>query len=474
MLIGTGCDIFVRIIEMKDTKVIVVLASLLLPLICTGVTGSQDVVIQASTLLPISGAPIENGTILIRDGKIAAIGQDIAVPTDVRVIDANNKFVIPGLIDAQSRLFVIASELNETRSIAPELNILDAIDPFIKESSEVSAQGVTAIYIAPGSRSLIGGKGAILKLNGSKDVNKMLLKADVAVKAAIGVSSNNESSSLIRLEHYSSIREALLEAKVYIHDKQKYARELAEYNKKKAADDRKEDEKEADDKKEDEKEADDKKEDEKEAEKKESEKKDKPKRPAKFKPNPTYEALAKVLDKEIPLQIEAHRVTDILNALRLADEFGFSLILDKCTEGYMIAEEIARSKAPVIIGPVSTSFADIPKLEYRDHDLRNAAILSKRGIRLALGMSGRDGASSKFIMVAAAVAVANGMDKDAALRAITLTPAEILGVANRIGSLEVGKDADIVILSGHPLDVLSQVEMVLIDGEIVFERNSQQ
>jgi imidazolonepropionase-like amidohydrolase len=244
----------------------------------------------------------------------------------------------------------------------------------------------------------------------------------------------------------------LLEAKAYIHDRQKYDRELAEYNKKKAADDKKEDEKEAD--------------------KKESEKKDKAKRPAKFKPNPTYEALAKVLGKEIPLQIEAHRVTDILNALRLADEFGFSLILDKCTEGYTIAEEIARSKAPVIIGPVSTSFADIPKLEYRNHNLRNAAILSKRGIKLALGVSGRDGASSKFIMVAAALAVANGMDKDAALRAITLTPAEILGVANRIGSLEVGKDADIMILSGHPLDALSQVEMVLIDGEIVFERNS--
>ena len=444
---------------MKDTKAIVILAALLLPFICSSVIGSQDMAIQAGTLLPISGAPIENGTILMRDGKIAALGQDVAVPRDARVIGANGKFVMPGLIDAQSRLFVIASELNETRSVAPELNILDALDPFIKEPAEVAAQGVTAIYIAPGSRSLIGGRGAVLKLNGSKDVNEMLLKADVAVKAAIGVSSNNESSSLIRLEHYSSIREALLEAKVYIHNKQKYDRELAEYNKKKAADDKKADDKEEDNKKED---------------KKEAEKKDKPKRPAKFKADPTYKVLAKVLDKEIPLQIEAHRATDILNALRLADEFGFSLILDKCTEGYRIAEEIARSKAPVIIGPVSTSFAEIPKLEYRNHDLRNAAILSRRGIRLALGVSGRDGASSKFIMVAAALAVANGMDKDAALRAITLTPAEILGVANRIGSLEVGKDADVVILSGHPLNVLSQVEMVLIDGEIVFERNSQQ
>ena len=142
---------------MKDTRAIVILAPLLLSFICSAVTGSQDMAIQASTLLPISGAPIENGTILIRDGKIAALGQGIAVPGDARIIDANGKFVMPGLIDAQSRLFVIASELHETRSVAPELNILDALDPFVKEPSEVAAQGVTSIYIAPGNRSLVGG-----------------------------------------------------------------------------------------------------------------------------------------------------------------------------------------------------------------------------------------------------------------------------------------------------------------------------
>jgi len=150
------------------------------------------------------------------------------------------------------------------------------------------------------------------------------------------------------------------------------------------------------------------------------------------------------------------------------------LILDKCTEGYLVAEEIARRKATVILGPVSTSFADMPILEYRNHDIRNAAILSEKGIKLALGVSGRDGASSKFIALAAAMAVANGMDRDLALRAVTLTPAEILGVADRIGSLQAGKDADIVILSGHSLDTLSRVEMVLIEGKTVFERKDQQ
>ncbi|MHC4324341.1 MAG: amidohydrolase family protein [Planctomycetota bacterium] len=434
---------------MKGIKGIFVLASLILPFLSAGAFSAQQVAIKAGTILPISGAPIENGTILIKDGKIAALGRNIAVGADVRVIDAGGKFVMPGMIDAQSRLFVIDSELNESRSIAPELNILDGLDPFIKEAPEVAAQGVTAVYISPGSRGLIGGGGAVLKLNGSKDAGKMLLKGEVAIKGAVGVSSNNVSSSLVRLANYSSIREALLETKIYMHNREKHTREQAEYDKKKAEYDKKK-------------------------ETRPAEKAEKPKRPARFRPNPTREVLAKVLSKEIPLQIEAHRVTDILNVLRLADEFGFVLILDKCTEGYLVAGEIARRKATVILGPVSASFADMPRLEYRNHNIRNAAILSEKGVKLALGVSGRDGASSKFVALAAAMAAGGGMDRNLALRAVTLTPAEILGVADRIGSLEEGKDADIVILTGHPLDMSSRVEMVLIEGKTVFERKDQQ
>lgn len=432
----------------EDYKKIIAIPFLLLLVIFTSTFGSQGIAIKAGHILPISSSPIENGTILIKDGKIQELGQEVLIPADTRIIDVSDKFVMPGLIDAQSRLFVINSELNEGRPIAPELNILDAVDPFIKEYRQVLAQGVTAVYIAPGSRGLIGGKGAVLKLNGAKNANRMVLKKDAAVKAAIGVSGGNVSSSLTRLEHYSSIRETLLATKVYMQRKEKYDRQFAEYKKKKAQYDKKDDGKPA-------------------------EKKEKPKRPAKFRTNPANEVLVKVLRKEIPLRIEAHRVTDIMNALRLADEFGFSLILDKCTEGYIIADEIARRKVPVIVGPVSTSFIDMPKLEYHNHNMSNAAILSKKAIRVALGVSGRDGASSKFITLAAAMAVANGMDKDAALRAITLTPAEILGVAGRIGSLQAGKDADIVILSGYPLDTLTQVEMVLIEGRVVFERKTR-
>jgi len=429
-------------------KNIILISILILLFTFTISFASQDIAIKAGSIITISDNPIENGIILIKNGKIEAVGENVVLPADVRLIDANDKFVMPGLIDAQSRLFVMDRELNEGRTIEPELNIVDAIDPFIKEYREVLAQGVTAVCVAPGSRGLIGGRSAVLKLNGSKNVDRIVLKADATVKAAVGVSTANTSSSLARLEHYSSIREALIAAKLYMQRKEKADREMAEYNRKKAEYKKKEGEK-------------------------EPEKKEKPKRPAKFRTNPGSDVLVRILRKEIPLQVEAHRVTDIINVLRLADEFGFTLILDKCTEGYLIADEIARRKVPVIVGPVSTSFVDIPRLEYRNHNMSNAAILSKKGVKTALGVSGRDGASSKFITLAAAMAAANGMDKDAALRAITLTPAELLGVADRIGSLQVGKDADLVILNGPPLDIRSRVEMVMIEGKVVFDRKSQ-
>ncbi len=425
--------------------------------ILASASGSENIAIKAGAVLTISGDSIENGVILIEDGKIKAIGQDVNIPEDVRVIDASGKFAMPGLIDSCSRLYVIEGELNESSPIVPELDILDAVDPFIEEYHEVLAQGVTSVYMAPGSRSLLGGRSAVLKLKGGKTPAEMLLKEDVAVKAAIGVFSNNQSSSLTRLEHYASIREAFIEAQAYMQQKRKYEQELAEYEKKKKEEKEKKEEKKTDEEKKDE-------------EKKDEGKKEKPKRPTKPKSNPTYEILIKVLAKEIPFQIEAHRVDDILNALRLADEFGIRLILDKCTAGYMVADEIARRKVPVIVSPVSISFTDMPRLEYRSHNTQNAAILSKEGVKVALGVSGRDGASSKFTALAGAMVVANGMDRDTALRAITLTPAEILGVANRIGSLEVGKDADIVILSHHPFDTSAQVEMVLIEGKTVYKR----
>ena len=408
------------------------------------------IAIRAGTVLTISTNPIQDGTVLIENGAIRAVGRDVVVPDGARVIHAKGKFVLPGFMDAQSSLYVMAGEASGPGGGSAEWSVADALDPFIERHEEVLRQGVTVVYVAPPGRGGFAGRGAVLSLNGARTPEKLVLKADAAVRASIGVSANNQSSSLARLDDYANLRETLIETQAYAQRQRRYRQALAEYEKKKAE--------------------------------QEKEKKDdagsKPKnsqelkRPDKPRPNPTHEVLTRVLEKEIPLQIEVHRVGDILNALRLAEEFKFSLVLDRCTEGHLIAGEIARCKVPVVVGPVSTSFAAMPRLEYRNHSPENAAILAAKGIQTAVGVSGRDGLSSKFITLAAALAAANGMDRDSALRAITLTPAEIYGVADRVGSLDVGKRADLVIMTGHPFDAGSQVEMVLVGGKVVYERKT--
>ena len=423
---------------------------------------AEMLAIHAGRIITVSGDEIKNGVILIDNGKIKAVGvgNDILIPADARKIDASDKTVIPGLIDSQSRLFLMDSELNQ-RSGAVEYNVIDAIDSFSDDYKQVLAQGVTAVCVVPVSRSPIAGRAAVLKLNGEKLPAKMLLKADVALKASIGLSSGSESSSLMRLQQYASLRETFIGAKSYLKRLEKYEHQLAEYEKKK---------KEAKEK------AKEKKEEKPEPGKPAKPAKPEPelKRPKKFPESATYELLVKVLRRKIPLRIEAHRVDDIRHALRLAEEFDFSLILDKCTQGHLVADEIRKHKrnVPVIAGPVTTSFVNTPSLENVDHDSASAGIMSSKGIQVAIGTSARDGMGSKFLLPSAAMAVAGGMDPDMALRAVTLTAAEILGVADRVGSIDVGKDADIVVLSGGPLESFTQVEMVLIQGKKVYERKA--
>lgn len=437
---------------MTDVKSVRVVRILLLSCLLVANAGAEQIAIRGGTVLTISTNPISDGIVLIENGKILAVGQDVVVPGGAREIDARGKFILPGLMDAQSCLYVVAGEPRLVEG-APDWSVTDGLDPFVERWEEVLAQGVTAVYVAPPARSGIAGRGAVLRLNGAKTAAKLVLKADAAVRANLGVSLNNQSSSLARLNDYADLRETLIETQAYMQRKRRYEQDLAEYEKKKA-------EQGKDDKK------DEKKDDSASKEKKPQDLK----RPDKPGTNPAHEVLGKVLDKKIPLQITAHRVPDILNALRLAEEFQFSLVLDGCTEGYLVAEEIVRRKTPVVVGPVSTSFAEVPQVDYRNHDPRNAGILASKGVQTALGVCGRDGLSSKFITTAAGLAVANGMDRDAALRAITLTPAEILGVADRIGSLDAGKDADIVVMTGHPFDTASQVLTVLIEGKIAYER----
>ncbi|MGD2174417.1 MAG: amidohydrolase family protein [Candidatus Brocadiaceae bacterium] len=442
-------------------------AAVVLALVQTGAAaepagGPGALAIEGGRVLTMVAEAIEGGTVLIQDGKITAVGRDLEIPDDARRIGARGKTVMPGLIDALSRLYVYPEELAEDKEIAPELRITDAVDPYLKDTGEVLRHGVSAVHVVPGARSLLGGMSAVLKVLAEAGAIRPVTDS-AAVRGQIGVPSGSTSSSLQRLATYASIREAFLATRDYLWSWEKYERALARYEKKAAEGREDEDEEKDEDEKEEETE---------EAAKEKDAKADRGPRPRKPATNPTYETLARVLKREIPLQIEAHRVADILNALRLRDEFDVDLVLLGCSEGHKIAREIASGDVPVIVAPVALSFAEPSRLRYGEHSRANAAALADAGVKVALGVGGGEGLHSKLVRTCAAIAVGEGLGGDEALKAVTVNAAEILGVSDRIGSIAEGRDADVVIIDGEPLDVLSAVETVIMDGEVVFERGA--
>ena len=183
---------------MTDVKSVRVVRILLLFSLLAANAGAEQIAIRGGTVLTVSTNPISDGIVLIENGKILAVGQDVVVPGGAREIDARSKFILPGLMDAQSCLYVVAGEPRLVQG-APDWSVTDGLDPFVEGWEEVLAQGVTAVYVAPPARGGIAGRGAVLRLNGAKTAAKLVLKADAAVRANLGVSLNNQSSSLARL-----------------------------------------------------------------------------------------------------------------------------------------------------------------------------------------------------------------------------------------------------------------------------------
>jgi imidazolonepropionase-like amidohydrolase len=406
--------------------------------------------IQGGTVVTVSGETIAGGTVLISDGKITAVGREVAVPEGAERIDATGKTIIPGLIDALSALYLSPQELAEGAAIAPEFRVTDGLDTYAKDLDEVLSQGVTTAHVAPGSRGLLAGESAVVKVAARPGSVPVVLDP-VAVRGQIGVPDGPTTSSLDRLGTYASIREALLSARDYEWALDKYEREFTRF-KQKTAEPKAEEGKPAP------------------PPKPPGDRPERPKRPG---PDYSSDVLLRVLRGELPLLIEAHRVADILNALRLKDEFGVRLILLGGSEAHKIAGEIARRDVPVIIAPVSLSVVAPSKLHYGEHARSNAAQLARAGVKVALGVGGDDWLDSKFLRASAAAAAAEGLSRDQALRGATLSAAEILGVASRIGSIAEGKDADLAVIAGDPLDLRAPVDLVLVDGKIAYERRAQ-
>ena len=379
----------------------------------------------------ITGGVIEEGVVLVDGGKIAAVGKDLKVPEGAQVIDAKGKVVTPGLIDAHSHLAVFGepsvwanADGNETSDpVTPHIRGIDSLNPQDPAIPDVVAGGVTAVYTGPGSANIIGGTGFVMKLRG-RTAEEMVIPGTEGMKMALGENpkrvygESQKRAPKTRMGNAAVLREALVKAQNYL-DKVEKAKEKAAKGENASPPDR----------------------------------------------DLKMEALAKVLKGEMVARIHAHRADDIMTAIRILEEFNIKYVIEHCTEGYKIADILGAKKVKATIGPLLMSRG---KMEIIDTTLNNPGILAKAGVKVAIQCD--TSSNTKWLALHAGLAVREGMDPDEGLRAITINPAEIIGVSDRMGSIEPGKDADLVVWSGHPFCTMTVAEKVFIDGQLVHER----
>ena len=387
---------------------------------------STGTAIVGGRVVPVEGEPIEGGIVLLRDGKIAAVeGPGFTVPADVAVVDATGKWVLPGFIDAHAHVGVseeaegwAGQDTNErTDPVTAQVRALDAINPADLGLRDAITGGVLAVNVNPGSANPIGGQTAAIKCWG-RTVDEMVLREPAGLKSALGenpkrVYGERNETPLTRLGTAAVIRGAFVAAQNY---QAKLAASASSAERPVVERDLK------------------------------------------------LEALSRVLRREIPWRQHCHRADDIATAMRMAREFGYDLVIDHGTEAHLLADQIAAASIPVIIGPLFTSRS---KVELRNRSLANPGRLAAAGVTIAI-TTDHPVVPIHFLIHQATLAVKEGLDPVTALRAVTIHPARIIGCAARIGSLLVGKDADLVIWSGDPLDVMSRAERAFIDGREIY------
>jgi imidazolonepropionase-like amidohydrolase len=386
-----------------------------------------SIAITGAHVVPIEGDPIDNGTVLLDDGKIAAVaGPDFELPAGTDLIDAAGKWVLPGFIDAHAHLGVYEEgegwagvDTNElTGPVQAHVRALDAINPAEQGFRDAISGGVLAVNVNPGSGNPIGGQTVAIRCWG-RTVDEMVLREPAGLKSALGenpkrVYGDKKETPSTRLGTAAVIRSAFVEA--------------ANYLAKRAS------------------------------ENQSSERAGVTERDLKL------EALGRVLRREIPWRQHCHRADDIATAMRLAEEFGYDLVIDHGTEAYLLADKIAAAGIPVVIGPLFTSRS---KVELRNRSLANPGRLAAAGVTIAI-TTDHPVVPVHFLIHQATLAVKEGLDPVTALRSVTINPARIIGVADRLGSLSAGKDADLVIWSGDPLDVMSRAEAAYVRGREIY------
>jgi imidazolonepropionase-like amidohydrolase len=381
----------------------------------SGLGSGPVIALTNARILTVAGEAIERGTVLIAAGKIAAVGADVKVPAGATVIDAANKIITPGWIESSTNIGIVeiglsaegtADQNTTDKELSAAFNVVDAFNPFSTVIPVTRVEGITRAVVAPGGTgNVILGQAAVFDLGGEQ-VPGSVTRAPSAMFAALGeagaaLAGGSRASAILRL------REALQDAIDFNLNRAAWnAARRREYARGRL----------------------------------------------------DLEALRPVIRGELPLAIQANRASDMLAGIRLADEFKIKLVLLGAAEGWMIADELAKRHIPVVVKPLT----NIPTFDALAASLDNAARLQRAGVTLVL--SSFDTHNARNLRQEAGNAVSYGLDRDAALRAVTLTPARTWGIADRVGSLEVGKDADLVVWTGDPFELTTAAERVFIRG----------
>ncbi|WP_203757790.1 amidohydrolase [Cellulomonas chitinilytica] len=382
------------------------------------------VAITGGHVVPVSSAPIDGGTVVVTDGRITAVGADVAVPSGAHVIDATGRWVLPGFVEAHGHVGIheesqgwAGDDTNEmTTPNTAGVRAVDAVNIEDEGFRDALAGGITSVVVKPGSGNPIGGQSVAMKTWGGRTVDEQVISASVSVKSALGenpkrVYGDRKQLPSTRLGTAFVIRDAFGRARHYAAGR---AAAVAE---------------------------------------------GKP-----FAPDLHLEALVRVLDGELVWDQHTHRHDDIATALRLADEFGYRLVVNHGTEAHKIADVLAERDVPVIFGPLFTSRS---KVELRDRAIANLATLAAAGVRVAI-TTDHPVVPIHFLVHQATLAVRDGLPRQTALEALTTNPASFFDLDGRIGALEPGRDGDVVVWSGDPLDIDSRAEHVLIEGRTVY------
>ncbi len=376
--------------------------------------------VKGAKIYPVNGDVLENGMMLIdNQGKIAAIGENLSAPADCQVLDLTGKVVLPGFVDAHSHVGIWgdgegrpAYDGNEMSApVVAQVNALDATNPRQRSFASAREGGITSIQIVPGSGNPIGGLGFACKTAGTI-IDDMVIKNPTGLKGAMG-ENPKRSHKLTRMGVAAKIRE--------------YFQQAAEYAQKKDA----------------------------------ALAEDKP-----FDIDLNLEPGYKVIKGEIPFRVHAHRHDDIVTAVRLCEELGIQYTIEHCTDGHLVADFLAEHQVQAHVGPGLSSRGKVELANFTD---ANAAMLHKAGVKVSL-ITDHPFLDSRYFHAYGGVAMKYGLTVEETLRMMTINPAESLGIADRVGSLEVGKDADFLVLSGEPFTYTSVILETYIEGKQVYKR----